>query len=203
MPPHTTPIQTVRDQIAGHLRTDILAGTLPKGVALREQPLAERFGVSRGPIRDVLLRLTQEGLLVSEPNCGVRVSPAPSEWMQPLIVSQRREIEVFALRKSILEIDDETIAELTEMVESLGRACERGDLGALAERDIAFHRRLLVCAGEEDLIAIWLPLVTRMIMHYSRHDNMAQSYEEHLAILDAVRDRDVERAIARLAANIQ
>ena len=82
--PHGEPIHTIREQIADHIRADILSGQLLEGEQLREQLLAERFGVSRGPIRDVLLQLTQEGLLISKRNCGVRVGPAPdggsSRW---------------------------------------------------------------------------------------------------------------------------
>ena len=52
-------------------------------------------------------------------------------------------------------------------------------------------------------MAIWRPIVTRMVMHYSRHENMAQSYEEHMAILDAVQARDLERAVKALEENIQ
>lgn len=201
----STPIRTVRAQIAEHLRADILSGALPKGAPLREQSLADRFGVSRGPIRDVFLQLTQEGLLISEPNCGVRVSPAPSEWVQPLIVSIRREIEVFTLRQTIgrLAGGDPRMARLESIVEALGRACGREDIAEIARQDIAFHQCLLEAGGEEDLVAIWLPIVTRMILHYSRLKETQRIHEEHVAILDAVRDHDIDRAVAALEANIQ
>jgi DNA-binding GntR family transcriptional regulator len=196
-------IQTVHEQIAGHIRSDILAGTYPSGTPLREQPLAKRFGVSRGPIREVLLKLTQEGLLVSEPNCGVKVSTSPSEWLQPLIVRQRLEIEIFALRKSISVITADDIKHLNEKLEVLSNACRRKEFGTIAECDIAFHRYLLECAGEEDLIAMWLPLVTRMIMNYSRHTAMSQSIDEHKEILQAIKEKDLARAIRALKQNIR
>lgn len=195
-------IQTIHEQIAGHIRSDILAGTYPSGTPLREQPLAKRFGVSRGPIREVLLKLTQEGLLVSEPNCGVKVSSSPSKWIQPLIVRQRLEIEIFALRKSISLITQADIKRLEEKLQQLSKACRRKAFGTIAECDVAMHRCLLECAGEEDLIAIWLPLVTRMIMNYSRHNNMNQSIDEHREILLAVKEKNLSRAIKALRANI-
>ena len=55
---------------------------------IREQKLAERFGTSRGPVRDALLRLTQEGALVYEPNKGVRVS-SPLSDEERNVVSMR------------------------------------------------------------------------------------------------------------------
>ncbi len=195
-------IQTVHEQIAGHIRSDILAGTYPSGTPLREQPLAKRFGVSRGPIREVLLKLTQEGLLVSEPNCGVKVSASPSKWIQPLIVRQRLEIEIFALRKSIAIITSEDLKRLDEKLQLLSKACRRKEFGAIAECDVAFHRSLLECAAEEDLVSIWLPLVTRMIMNYSRHTDMSQSIDEHREILQSVKEKDLPRAIKALKQNI-
>lgn len=196
-------ILTIHEQIAGHIRADILSGAYERGTPLREQPLAKRFGVSRGPIREVLLKLTQEGLLVSEPNCGVRVSQSTSQWIQPLIVRQRIEIEVFALRKSIHIINKAQISHLEDKLHLLETACRKKDLGRVAECDLAFHKTLLECAEEEDLIAIWLPLVTRMIMNYSRHIDMSQSHAEHLEILEAVREKALQRAIQALKANIQ
>jgi len=199
----STPIRTIREQIAGRLRSDILAGNLERGSKLREQQLAERFGVSRGPIRDVLTQLTQEGLVTSEPNCGARVSDVAAEWMQPLVVKVRREIEIFALRKSIETIGDAEIAKLDSLVEDLGRAGDKGDMALVAELDIGFHECLLECAGEPDLVAIWLPIVTRMILHYTRLKDREEIHAEHLAILDAVRERNIEQAIKALEENVR
>lgn len=139
---------------------------------------------------------------MSEPNCGVKVSNSPSKWIQPLIVRQRLEIEVFALRKSISNLTSEDIKRLEEKLQLLSKAFRRWEFGAIAECDIAFHRYLLECAMEEDLIAIWLPLVTRMIMNYSRHTDIRQSIDEHSEILQAVKEKNLQRAIKALRANI-
>lgn len=61
-------IRSVREQIADTLRAEVLAGTWDNDAPVREQSLADRFGVSRGPIRDVLMQLSQEGVLVYQPN---------------------------------------------------------------------------------------------------------------------------------------
>ncbi len=60
--------RTVADQISDRLRSELLAGTYPIGRPLREQELAEHFGVSRHPIRKALQKLTLEGLLSARPN---------------------------------------------------------------------------------------------------------------------------------------
>ena len=78
------------EQIASRIRTQVIANTIPEGTSLREQALAEEYGVSRAPIRDALLQLTAEGLLVAKPNCGVRVGPRIHQELQPLVVDLRR-----------------------------------------------------------------------------------------------------------------
>src|SRR6186997_3197471 len=92
-----TVFRTIREQIVEQLRKEVLSGRLTEGESLREESLARRFGVSRGPIRDALLQLTQEGLLISRPNCGAKVAPGPSDVIQPLVIATRRQIEGFAL----------------------------------------------------------------------------------------------------------
>src|SRR5215210_7340520 len=64
---------TTPDLIADSLREDILRGTIPAGQPLRQEELANRFGVSRLPVRDALLRLEAQGLVVVFPNRGAFV----------------------------------------------------------------------------------------------------------------------------------
>ena len=70
--------RTIREQIADRIRADVLSGRIEPGTSLREVLLAKKYGVSRAPIRDALLQLSQEGLLVAKPNCGVKVGEAPA-----------------------------------------------------------------------------------------------------------------------------
>ena len=199
-----TPVfRTIREQIADRIRADVLAGRLAEGTNLREQALAKQYGVSRAPIRDALLQLTQEGLLVAKPNCGVRVAGLSGEEIQPLVVELRRKIEVFALRRVFSSLTDADVEHLDDTVRRLKTACEKKDLAEVIQQDMALHRYILEATGETDLLAIWLPIVSRMFLHYSRHRNMMESYREHAAIVDAIRKKDRRAAIAALKANIQ
>ncbi|RME91883.1 MAG: GntR family transcriptional regulator, partial [Verrucomicrobia bacterium] len=91
--------RTIREQITERIRADLLAQRFAAGATLREQALAKRYGVSRAPVRDALLQLTNEGLLVARPHCGVQVADLPDESLQPLVIELRRKIESFALRR--------------------------------------------------------------------------------------------------------
>ncbi len=194
--------RTIRQQITDQIREDVLSGHWPEGTQLREKELAKRFGVSRGPIRDSLLQLTHEGLLVSKPNCGVTVRPALREHIQPLMVQLRRQIETFALQR-LLQQRDGTLRELEQVCEQLRNACLQGDMSAVVKHDMALHRTIVQAGDKDDLVAVWQPIVMRMMLHYTRHKELMESYREHEAIVEAIRKCDLEAAIEALEANLQ
>lgn len=194
--------RTIREQIVEQLRNEVLSGEIAEGESLREQKLAERFGVSRGPIRDALLQLTQEGLLSAEPNRGVRVSGGPSLAIQPLVVETRRRIERFALETIFDALTAEDLRSLDEVLARFKTACERGEMKEVVERDLALHRWIVERVGDADLTAMWLQVIVRMRLRYTRHKSLMDSYREHKRVVDAVRKRDRAGALAALEANI-
>jgi len=194
--------RTIREQVAAHLRHAVLAGELVEGEMLREQPLAQRFGVSRGPIRDALLQLTQEGLLVAEENRGVRVR-YPDPAIRPLVVDMRRKLEGFAIEILCAKDEDDALAFFAKNLEEFRAACQSGDMARVVEHDMAFHRHIIARGGGGDLVAIWVPVVTHMMLPYSRHGELMESYREHEAVVSALRAGDKEQALERLWINIQ
>ncbi|MBS0209085.1 MAG: GntR family transcriptional regulator [Planctomycetes bacterium] len=194
--------RNIREQIANHLRQEVLSGRVRRGDPLREVELAERYGVSRSPVRDALLQLTQEGLLVAEPNCGVRVHGGPSETLRPLVISLRRQIERFALDLVFDELDEPALASWHSILDRLKWACDANDFAGVIEHDMAFHRWIIERTGDADLVAVWLPIVSRMLLVYSRHESLSEVYPEHLAVFNAVRAGDRAAALAALEANI-
>ena len=193
--------RTIREQVATHLRHAVLSGQLGEGEMLREQPLANRFGVSRGPIRDALLQLSQEGLLVAEQNRGVYVrNPDPS--IRPLVVEMRRKIEGFAIEK-LCGSDDSKLDFFEENLDYFRAACQSGEMGEVVEHDMAFHRYIIENGGGADLVPVWAPVVTHMMLPYSRHRNLMESYREHEAVVAALRIGDKEQAFECLWANIR
>ncbi|MDR2676089.1 MAG: GntR family transcriptional regulator [Opitutaceae bacterium] len=220
-------VRTIREQIVNHLRTEILSGGYGEGSALREQHLAKRYGVSRGPIRDALLQLTKEGLLMAEPNRGVRVKKRASKETRALFVTLRKQIETHALRRIFPDITDADVTEWETHLEQYKTVCERADIPHVLERDMEFHRSILERVGDDSLIAVWLPLITRLLLPH--HNPQAgsleetggdlqsltalqakkllkrgmESYEEHCAIVTAIKKRQLKQAVAALEKNIQ
>jgi DNA-binding GntR family transcriptional regulator len=200
-------IRGLREQIANQLREDILAGRFEAGTRLSEIKLAERFGVSRGPIREALVQLTNEGLLTGRPNCGVSVAPSAPDSIRQLIVPIRRTIETYALRLLFDKIGPDDFHEWDEVLQKLKLALQKKDFNASAELDIAFHRSLLVRAGQPDLLAIWQTIVARIRTHF-RQSHMKNKdpmaiYHEHKSIVDTFRSGDKEASVKILEDNIE
>ncbi|WAJ72309.1 GntR family transcriptional regulator [Catenovulum adriaticum] len=196
-------IVPVREQIADALRSDIISGELTSNTKLNEQQLAERFGVSRGPIRDVLLKLTKEGLLVSRNNVGSSVSSPLSAEMQKLNVDIRRKIEEFAIKNVVTKITDKHVQELESIIERMQDHFDREEFTELTKTDVEFHQYLVELAGGEDLTNIWYPIVMRMRMNYKRIKTSQALVDEHKHIVDGLRKQDVKEAIASLRKNIK
>ena len=94
----TAPVyRSISEQIVEQLRLEIMTGAIGEGTPLREQEVSARFGVSRGPVRDALLRLGQDGLVNARPNAGATVAARPNESIRALITDIRSRIEGFAL----------------------------------------------------------------------------------------------------------
>jgi DNA-binding GntR family transcriptional regulator len=200
-------IRGLREQIAGQLRDDIMSGRIEPGARLSETKLAERFGVSRGPIREALVQLTNEGLLIGRPNCGVIVAPSAPDSIRELVLPIRRTIEIYALRLFFDEINEDDFRNWDEILRRIEQACRQKDTLASAEADIAFHRSLLVRAGQPDLLAIWQTIVARLRLHFRQahmrqKDSMAL-YREHKSIVDTFRSGDKEASVKILEENIE
>lgn len=198
-----TKVQSVRDQIADQVRTDIISGALQPEQRLREELLAERFGVSRGPIRDVLLQLTKEGLLVSKRNCGVTVNNILAPEHEKLMIDLRKRIEAHSISLLKGQLTQQDFENLENLIKDLGDALASKNFSAATEIDLNFHKYLVGLAGGEDLLNIWLPIVLRMRMNYQRISTPEQSIAEHMAILNALRAGDTRGAIKALKENVR
>lgn len=199
----TNKVVPIREQIADQLRSDILSGTLAPKSKLTEESLAARFGTSRGPIRDVLLELTKEGLLVAKVNKGVYVNAVLDPKIQDLMVNVRRQIEIFAVNELQGKITEKDISALKAIIETLKDAFRRKAYTEVTKADIEFHRYLIHKAGGDELVNIWQPMVLRMRMNYKRITSAKVALDEHLDILNALADHDGDKAVTALLNNIR
>ena len=195
--------RTIREQVTDQIRDDVVAGHFAAGKPLREGELAERFGVSRGPIRDAFLQLSQEGFLAYQANRGVTVREAPDENNRDFIVSLRQQIECYVVRRGLNQLDAQGVEGIGSALGDLKLACAGDDVAAVARCDMGFHEAVLLACGGEDFLANWKLLCSQMLLAYSRLDNYEQVYAEHVEILEALRAGKKPAAAAAIKTNIR
>lgn len=199
-------VRGLPEQIAQRLRNDILSGRLVEGERLSEMDLAERFGVSRGPVREALVQLLHEGMLVKQSNAGVKVAPSAPDSIRELLIPLRRTIETYALRVCFHELTAKDFRAWEEILQRLHFACQQRDYAGTAEQDVALHRSILVRARQPDLLAVWQTMVARIRHHFreshAKYPDPMAIYEEHRALIDVFRSGDLESAVQALARNI-
>jgi DNA-binding GntR family transcriptional regulator len=185
----------LRDSIYRAIRSAILTCEFQPGQELREQILAERFRVSRSPVRDTLLRLEQERLLTVLPRQGYRVNP----------ISMADVADIFGLRLLIQPACAVAAAQADDTIlKALDRfrdyTIDGQKEGEFVDYKTAFHRAIEELAGNVRMAAIARDLdeqfgrLVRISLRAFEFEQIRDTCAEHDAILTAIQAHDADRA---------
>ena len=158
--PSRIPRTTFASMVGERIRSNVIEGVLAPGSQLNEVELATTFGVSRGPVREALQRLIQEGLLRSEPHRGVFVPVMSAEDIEDIYVA-REALESAAVRR-ITETSRAGAAyqALDKIVRGMEAAKNANDWRMLASRDLDFHTALVVAAESSRLERMFTTVIS-------------------------------------------
>lgn len=162
------PKATFRAHIADRLRLAILSGELAPGTPLTETALALQFEVSRAPLREALRQLVEEGLIVSVPYTGTRVTELSVDDLQE-IQSMRVTLERFAFEQAWPRRDAAFRRELKRRHAALTAAIDRGDDAACIDAELALHGLAYEASGHRLLQHTWASLRGRLQLYWAAH----------------------------------
>jgi len=191
--------------VVKQLRDAIVQGELAPGARLLEEELSQRFEVSRGPVREALRQLEQEGLVASFPYRGSEVLGVSEEEVHQVLIPIRLSIEQFCFPRAMRRMDRSAIDALGEVIEDMRRGADDGDLRRVVETDIRFHQLVLENAGLPHALQIWLAIEPRIRAYFHRHgrsQDLRQIVAEHRQLYAAVRDQDEQRLLELLHEHI-
>lgn len=188
---------SLHSRVFNQIRNDILNGVYEPGDNLIETKLSEEMGVSRTPVREALRQLELEGLVQSVPNKGVTVKGVSEQDIQD-IYTIRMLIEGLAARWAAEKITPSELEELKEAVDLEEFYTKKSDYGHLLRFDTRFHDIIFRASKS-------MPLMHTLstFHHYvqkARKASMSsprraeEVLEEHKAILQAIIDKDAEKA---------
>jgi DNA-binding GntR family transcriptional regulator len=194
-----------REEIREQLIEDILNGRLAPGARIVETRIAQQFGVSQGPVREALRDLELFGFVVSSPFRGTQVRKISTEELLE-IYPIRAALEGVAARAAAVRIDQPTLDRLEELIGVMREAAARDDRRAEADADHDFHHAIVKASGNRMVEHVWQTMrlsittcLTRSITHRSLHEIA----ERHVAVLEALRSGDPDRAEAAVRRHIE
>jgi DNA-binding GntR family transcriptional regulator len=193
--------QTFREQIVETLRSLIISGDLEPGSQVVEAEMAERFGVSRGPLREALRQLIEDGLLVTVPYTGTYVADLSIEDIEE-IFSLRAELEIFAFRELWSKRDAAYCAELSARHERLLASIAAGDDEASIRDELALHSHVYEACGHKLLLGVWQGLRGKLQLywaaHHRAHGRRGPHPEAHKRYVDLACGNDLDALVSEI-----
>ena len=190
--------------IAAQLREHISEGSLAPGSQLVEMDIAGALGVSRGPVREAIQRLTQEGLVVSIRNRGVFVAEFGEADIRD-IYEARTAVEKAAAGVLVSGDHHGAGRELLIKVEDMEAARLHSDSETMSEADVAFHQKLVAMASSPRLSRMHGTLLTETRMCLNRLEGRyldeSVRVAEHRHIAEALREGNRELLMTLLDAH--
>jgi len=144
---------SLRETVTQALRAAVISGEMKPGEVYSAPTLGKRFGVSPTPVREAMLDLAKEGLVVSLPNKGFRVTEVSDEDLDE-ITALRLLIEPPTVKEVLPLIDAAGLARLREMAADIVQFAGAGDLIGYTESDRKFHLAILEYSGNKRLVAL-------------------------------------------------
>lgn len=197
--------ENLRDAVLAALRAAIISGEMEPGVTYSAPVLSQTFGVSATPVREAMLDLVREGLVVSLPNKGFRVTEMSEEDLDEL-AQLRLLIEPPTVRAVVELVPVADFGRLRELATRIVVAAEAGDLAGYVSADTEFHLALLGYAGNDRLLTLVAELrsQTRLTGLGALFEQgvLVDSAREHHVIMDLVESRRADEAEAYLRRHI-
>ena len=188
---------SLRGRVFHRIREDILSGKYSENEELKEATIGAEFGVSRTPVREALRQLELEGLVRIIPNKGAYVTGISVKDTRDIYVI-RSYLEGLAARWACDHISEEDIESLEEIVYLSEFHVKKKHYEQLVELDNKFHESIYRASGskilEHELTTFHHYLERIRKESLKREERAAQSNEEHLAILEAIKKRDGDLA---------
>ena len=187
--------------VTAAIRELIMTGAVDPGERLVETDLSERFGTSRGPVRDAFKELEQSGLVISVPRRGTFVATLTAADMHE-IYTLRLALEKLAIRTSAQIATEQDVATMRAAIDRLSEAHRTGNRRAGAEADIAIHRLIVRTAGHERLTEAWERLADQTLLLMAQLMDLLLDVQhaagDHHTLVNAIADHDVAGAEAAL-----
>ena len=197
---------TLREKILEHIRDAIVSGTMKAGTRVSEPELAERYGISRTPIREAFRQLESEGYLTVIPRRGAVVSELSPKDVEEFYAIKSI-MEGYAARRACEKLGGKDLERLQGINDRLAELARQGDIKHFFKVHSDFHDLFIKASDNEKLRELIAGLVTKFqrlrFTSLSLPGRMMVSVQEHEKIIDAFRRKDADAAEALVRKNAE
>lgn len=194
----------IKDEVYNKLAAWIVTGVLEPESKININELSDSLGTSRTPVREAILRLEREGLMLSKANRWTIVAPIDLEsslYTYSVVAS----LETLALEEAFDKIDDAFIKDLEKINSKLDLAFKNSDTMELLKYDNEFHDKIIYLSGNPEIQEIIHPLKNKIqrveLMFFKDNDGKSNTFKEHKKIIKALKNKNLEEARDLLKSN--
>ncbi len=201
----TTENQTRAERLAGQISNAILTGDFEPGARLDEVQLAQRFGVSRTPVREALRQLATSGLIDLRPRRGALVASVTREELETMFAAMA-EMEAACARLSALHMTPLERRQLQALQDTMAALVRSGDPDAYADANQTFH--LSIYAGaHNNVVSDFTAALRRRLAPFRRAQfrtlgRLPKSWAEHEVVVQAILEGDAAGAHAAMLRHV-
>ena len=198
---------SLRHKISNNIRKAIFHGKLKPGDRLIEIDLANQMGVSRGPIREAMRMLEQEGVINSQPYKDSMVAEISLEEVLEVLTPIRLVIELFAIRKAMPYFNQTHYEALTEIIKEMKQGAAQNNLYKLVDSDLDFHEYLVNLSNVPNLLGTWTTIYNRIRMHFiadgQTYSDLNQLWKDHERLLETIKGNNLKEICSELTKHIE
>ena len=195
------PARSLRYRVVDAIREAIVTGQLKPGSRVLEERISQEMDISRGPIREALRQLEQEGLIFSFPHRGAFVADISPEAVTEVLMPVRLALELCGFRHSVEVMGEREYAHLAGLIQHMEEAAHAGQLNDLVDADIAFHAYVMARSEQIHAIQIWNTISPRVRAFFYKttphHRQLIDVAQEHRDLVRTMRSAD-DRALKRM-----
>lgn len=200
------PKQSLKNIAYESIKTAIVKGDLQPGTRLLEADIAAQMGISRGPVREAIRQLDQEGLTYSHPHRGTVVLEMNKEETEKVFVPTRRLIETFIAENAYQILTKEDYENLESIISQMEYAYEADNLYNLTDLDMKFHTYLVEHTASPTICALWNNITarihSRLLLQGIVKESLHVVANEHREYLEYIRTHNIEKIIQHLNTHI-
>ncbi|TFY89257.1 GntR family transcriptional regulator [Pseudomonas nabeulensis] len=192
------------DDIYPRLFDAILEQRIAPASRFTEESLGESFGVSRSVIRRVLAKLSHQQVVILRPNQRAQVA-APDAQQTRQILEARRLTEITVVQLACVHATPTQVRQLRELIARERECIERDQRGPAIRLSGEFHLQLATMARNAPLAQFLnslVPLTSLIIAQYEAKACTYCAWQEHVAIVDAIEQRDATTAVALMTQHL-